>query len=87
MSGQHSATDQQEDDLASNMNVGEEAGRREPFILKVYTTLFIMLLTTLLMAFFFYRQQRAPSEQQNRQNVVNPAEAERNARGRQDGQQ
>ena len=71
-----------------NMNIrGDDMGRREPFIGKVYATLFIMLLTTVVMVFFMLRQQRTASEQQNRQNVVDPAEEERNARDRQGANQ
>lgn len=51
-SGQHAGAE----DVSKSMNTGsEEVDRREPFVLKVYATLFIMLLTTILMAFFFYR--------------------------------
>ena len=55
MSGQQASMDYQT--YEKNMNIrGDEVGRREPFIGKVYATLFVMLLTTIIMVFFLYRQ-------------------------------
>ena len=86
MTGAHEATGQQQD-VPVNMNIGgQEVVRREPFVFKVYATLFVMLLTTVVFALYF-RQPRPSSAQQNRQNAVNPAEQAGNGQPRPDGQQ